>query len=1017
MPTPFLRRLLSGAASRLASRVAPRLGPAVVVPLLLGSLGGAGGCFSEAPTFMGEPSRGTGPVVRFDVFHKPFAEIPLPNDFATRYDEGSPTRRRLNASVLAGPTAWEQATRADLNKLSGWGTLAPLTVSFSAPIDPEVLIKRHHGDRFDTRDDAVLVLDVTPGSPGFCQAVPLDLGQGNYPQVLANTTIFESDPRAGQQTLVFDETEEDTNGNGVLDPGEDTDGDGVLDHPNTRDGRAMHAGSQVLDFYERETNTLILKPVMPMREATTYAVVLTKRLVSPAGEPVRSPFGGVHHVEQAPALSPLPECLGRHGLAVPDVAFTWTFTTQSITHDYRQVRDGLYGLGPMAKLATDFPATPSRIDDVRDPAPGVTTPKLAPMSAFIPLALDLLALTGSSKEEAAVFEATMKTVDFVVAGAIKSPQLFPRADAAGNPLPLYKQVWDLDAPPRSEEVPYWLFVPKKRKGPAPVAIFIHGHGGSKFDALPFAGLLASYGIATMGIDAPSHGLGVTSVQLGLVRGFFKKAGLAGLGESLILGRALDSTGDGNVDSGDDYWTAYVFHTRDMVRQTMVDAMQVVRTLRGFDGKARWAFDPGAKGAPGLAGDFDGDGVVDVGGAAPLHVIGGSLGGITGGVFAGVEPQVDDAVSIVPGGMLSEIGTRSTLSGIRDAMVLRAIGPLFYADKGALMARVNLGQTQDVPVKLSDLPTLSPRDTVVLRNGKTGEHRCAQVQATGTFRVAVSVDAGDPLELSVYRGPATPRPREGCEVPAEAPYAKITTFGYEVALGDKVFDAGAPLVAPCDGFGQRRGTPDLRRFLGLSQIALDAADPMNWAPYWDGTRTMTYGTGETVKTRVLMMPSIGDPGVLIAGGIAMARAAGFVEYDRDDPRYGKPQNQVLLDTGTIEGTYRLGRHRDSKGNPVLMDVEHLASVVPVDDGLDVPRLAPPLRLVRKAADGGYSGLLLPMLSPKGKHGFVSPDPTKPFDLGTYLLNIVGRYMATSGGELSLDKCQAFSACPWETFPLK
>lgn len=1008
MPTSFVRRLVP----RLLSRLAPAL-----VPLVAGA---AGGCFSDAPAFLGEAALGTGPVVRFDVFHKPFAEIPLPNDFATRYDEASPTGRRLNASVLAGPTAWEQATRADLNKLSGWGTLAPLTVSFTAPIDPEVIIKRHHGDRFDSRDDAVLVLDLTKGSPGFCQAVPLDLGQGNYPQVLAETTAYESDPRAGLQTLVFEETEEDTNGNGLLEPGEDTDGDGVLDHPNTRDGRAprdLGPGSQVLDFYERETNTLILKPVMPMREATTYAVVLTKRLVSPSGEPVRSPFGGIHHVEQGPALASLPECLGHHGLAVPDVAFTWTFTTQSLSHDYRAVRDGLYGVGPMAKLGAAFPGTPSRLDDVRDPAAGVTTPKVAPMSVFIPLALELLALTGSSKDEAAVFEATMKHVDYVVAGAIKSPQFFPRNDAAGKPLPLYKQVWDLDAAPRSEEVPYWLFVPKKRAGPAPVAIFIHGHGGSKFDALPFAGLLASYGIATMGIDAPSHGLGVTSVQLGLVRGFFKKAGLAALGESLILGRAVDWTGDGNVDSGDDFWTAYVFHTRDMVRQTMVDGMQVVRMLRGFDGKARWAFDPGARGAPGLAGDFDGDGVVDVGGAAPLHVIGGSLGGITGGVFAGVEPQLDSAVAIVPGGMLSEIGTRSTLRGIKDAMVLRTLGPIFYAEKGALMARVNLGQTSDIPVKIQDLPPLAPQDTVVIRNGKTGEYRCAAVQASGTFRVAVSVDEGDPLELAVYHGPAAPRPREGCELPAEAPYAKLTTFGYEVAIGEKLFEAGSPFVAPCDGFGERRGTPDLRRFLGLSQIALDAGDPMNWAPYWDGTRTLTYGTGETVNTRVLMAPSVGDPGVLIAAGVAMARAAGFVEYDRDDPRYGKPQNQVLLDTGTIEGTYRLGRYHDSKGNPVLMDVDHFASVVPVDDGLDVPRLAPPLHLVRKAADGGYSGILFPMISPKGKHGFVSPDPTKTFDLGTYMLNIVGRYMQTSGRELSFDKCQATSACPWETFPLK
>ena len=983
--------------------------------LALGLVAGAtGGCFSDPPTFLGLAATGNGPVVRFDPFQKPFADIPLPNDFATRYDASSPTLRRLNASILAGPAAWDQGTRAELDKLSGWGTLAPITVSFSAPLDPEVIYKRHYNDRFDYSDDAVLVIDVTPGSPGLCDAVPLDLGQGNYPQILADQTVYESDPRSTLQTLVFEETEEDTNGNGVLDPGEDTDMDGVLDHPNTRDGKP---GGQLLEFYERESNSLIMKPVMPMREATTYAVVLTRRLTSPAGDPVRSPFAGFHHADQATALAPLAGCLTRYGLTTADVGFAWSFTTQSITHDYRLVRDGLYGVGPLAHFATDFPATPSRLDDVHDAAPGVTNTKIVPMSVFIPLALTLLDATGSTASEKQVFQATMAAVDFVVAGAIRSPQLFPRTGADGAMLPLYKQVWDLDAPPRGEDVSYWMFVPKNRTGPAPVAVFIHGHGGSKFDALPFAGLLASYGIATMGIDGPSHGVGLGPAQLGLIQSYFKQAGATGLGKSLLSGRAIDWNGDGTVDSGDDFWTAYVFHTRDMVRQTMVDVMQVVRTLRSFDGKTTWAFDPTHKGAPGLAGDFDGDGVVDVGGTAALHVLGGSLGGITGSVAAGVEPALDTVVAIVPGGMLSEIGTRSTLHGVKDAMVLRALGPIFYADKNKLMLRANNGQTSDVALKLADLPALAPKDTVVLRNHKTGEYRCGAVQASGTFRVAVSSDAGDPLELFVYHGPLAPRTPEGCELPSDAPYVDIKAFDYDVHLGDQLWESGSPFVAPCDGFGQRRGTPDLRRFLGLSQIAMDSADPMNWAPYWDGTRTMTYGTGETTHTNVLLMPSAGDPGVLIASGVALGRSAGFIQYDRDVVRYGKPQNQVMIDTFTTEGTVRLAHFHDSKGNAVLMDVEHLSDVLAVDDGLDVPRLSPPLRLVRQGADGSYTGFILPMLSPQGKHGFVAPDPTQAFDLGTYLLNIVGRYLQHSGKEFSWDKCQVTSSCPWPTFPLK
>ena len=982
---------------------------------LLALLVVTGSCLSEEPTFLAMADEGNGPTVKFDVLHKPFPEIPLPNDFATRYDATSPTKLRLNASIMAGSTRWEQETRAELDRISGWGTLAPITVGFDAPIDPEVIISRHWNDRYDFSDDAVLVLDLTPGSPDFCEAVPLDMGQGNYPQVLPQQQLYDSDNRAHHQTAVFEEEEEDVNGNGVLDPGEDTDMDGVLDHPNTRDGLP---DGELLEFYERQTNTLIMKPIMPMREETTYAVVLTKRLVSPDGDPVRSPFEGIHHAGQKEALTPLDGCLDQYGLSLDDVAFTWSFTTQSISHEYKRIRDGLYGLGSMANLATDYPAEVMRLDDVRDADAGVTNTQIVPMDQFMELAVDIFDQTGASEEEIEVLGASLASVDFVVGGAFNAPQFFPRNDENGDRLPLYKQVWNLDKPPRDEDVPFWMFVPKNRTGPAPVAVFIHGHGSTKFDALLFAGIFASYGIATLGIDAPSHGVDIGGLELDMILSFFQVNGLEGLGQSLLTGRALDWTGDEEPNSGDDFWVAYVTHSRDMVRQTMVDMMQVMRVLRSFDGVNRWEHDPTGTGSPGLAGDFDGDGEVDVGGDAGLHAIGGSLGGITSAVLAGVEPHLDTVVSIIPGGMLSEIGTRSTLGGVKDAMMLRALGPIFFADGTDLMVRTNLGNTDSEAVRLAeDLPVLSPQDTVVITNLQTGEWRCGAVQPSGTFRVAVSVDAGDPLELRVYHGPLPPREREGCEPEGEESYFELSTFGRTVRFAGDTYDEGSPLVALADGFGLRRGSPDLRRFLGLAQIALDSADPMNWAPYWDGTRTMTYGTGETTHTNVLVIPSVGDTGVAVGMGIALGRAAGYIPYDTDDPRYGKPANQVLIDTYAVEGTYRTGRYFNSVDEPVLMDVEHLASVVPVDDGLDVPRLDPPLRLVSQDPDtGAYRGFILPMLKPQGQHGFPSPDQTKAFDLGTYLLNIVSRYIASGGHEFSWDECQAISDCPWETFPL-
>lgn len=94
----------------------------------------------------------------------------------------------------------------------------------------------------------------------------------------------------------------------------------------------------------------------------------------------------------------------------------------------------------------------------------------------------------------------------------------------------------------------------------------------------------------------------------------------------------------------------------------------------------------------------------------------------------------------------------------------------------------------------------------------------------------------------------------------------------------------------------------------------------------------------------------------------------------------------------------------------MALEHLASITDPDDGLDVPRISPPLRLVRQRA-GGMTGVVIPMLAPEGKHGFIGPDPSAPFDLGTLLSSVLGRYASTTGQQLGFERCQVDSSCSW------
>ena len=94
-----------------------------------------------------------------------------------------------------------------------------------------------------------------------------------------------------------------------------------------------------------------------------------------------------------------------------------------------------------------------------------------------------------------------------------------------------------------------------------------------------------------------------------------------------------------------------------------------------------------------------------------------------------------------------------------------------------------------------------------------------------------------------------------------------------------------------------------------------------------------------------------------------------------------------------------------------------------DGLNAPRLVPALRqqLVRTVplSDGtqAVSALLLPYLKRTGQHGFVNPQPDKPFDMDQFMANLIGRWLETRGRELHFDACQAHEPpdCPWILAP--
>jgi hypothetical protein len=190
----------------------------------------------------------------------------------------------------------------------------------------------------------------------------------------------------------------------------------------------------------------------------------------------------------------------------------------------------------------------------------------------------------------------------------------------------------------------------------------------------------------------------------------------------------------------------------------------------------------------------------------------------------------------------------------------------------------------------------------------------------------------------------------------------------------------------------------------------------------------------------------------------------VELAVPDPDYQIPVDQVLIRSGVVEGVPATARFADPAGGALAALPGHIlcgpgsdcsgsvladptgyscdASGANCTDGLQAPRLSPPLRqqLVRTSAPlpaacpvsaqqssagcwstgasacaagaPGVSGLLIPYLNRTGQDGFRNPQPGKSFDMDQFMANLVGRYFECRGRELRFDECQQdLARCSW------
>ena len=246
----------------------------------------------------------------------------------------------------------------------------------------------------------------------------------------------------------------------------------------------------------------------------------------------------------------------------------------------------------------------------------------------------------------------MQSVDHLVIGTLVSPYFVGSDPKHENPDEWFQLDYKTgQGRVTSDTVPFFLAVPKATAGhaqPFPTVLWSHGTSLFSEESIVRVGYFAEQGLATMAIDMPGHGLSISVPDQDVAQIALTQSCYVEWLNGLLASRSYDLNGVGVEDSGGYLWTSHIFHSRDNIRQSVVDQMQTARMLRSFDGKTKSDQDYNADGKPDLAGDFDGNGVPDVGGTQPLYTAGDSYGGIVAMIHGAVDPYVSAAAPISGG---------------------------------------------------------------------------------------------------------------------------------------------------------------------------------------------------------------------------------------------------------------------------------------------------------------------------------------------------------------------------------
>jgi dienelactone hydrolase len=588
------------------------------------------GCSSSSSVGPTNPTAGNGappPITPAPAAFRPYFQLaqgllPYPTDlFLTGSVDGT-----VNA-----PTSQVTPNTVAVNALDGFGVNGEITVRFSSAIDVATL----------SRPGAITVLEtqmLTLTTGTTVARVPVAVRRPMIPGVDYSATLSAA-VDAGGQVLSITPLKPLTpsTGGSVFDPTHPPPGlpPGALD--------ASGVGYLVI-----LTGTIQSTAGAPAQADNDYAAIRTAVGTPNAANPTAGCATLANPTLQSACQVVAPHLLIAAGAKIPlsAIALTFSFTTESTRDTLVKMATAVANAATPAPLAAQglpngaggFLTTKNLLD------PKGTNPALIGNADVYEGTLTIPYYLPTPADATAADPAPPLTGQWLSGTAVSFVPGQPGSKFVTryNPLPAVRH---------TVAIPVLLTIPNatsKIAKPAsgwPVAIFVHGLGGNRTNALAIAESYARAGIAVAAIDMPVHGITPTEATAVLrIPGVAERT----FDVDYFNNATRQPPADGVVDASGTIFlvtgATSPITTRDIERQGIIDNLTLAKALTA-------AVIVGAAGP--VASPFDPN---------KISLSGQSLGGITGTMVASLPSNIQSFGLSVPGGPWTQITLESATFG-------------------------------------------------------------------------------------------------------------------------------------------------------------------------------------------------------------------------------------------------------------------------------------------------------------------------------------------------------------------